>query len=279
VPDAASERENRRVDFDLEALRLSGYSAPGFAARYDANRPRPAPVLLDLLPFAAGLDRPQLVVDLGSGTGLSTRFWAGRAEAVVGIEPNPEMLRHAESVTSDPNVRYVNAPAHATSLPDECADIVTASQSLQWMEPEPTIAEIGRILRPSGIFAPYRYSSLVTRSAEADEAWAETRLLVGELRRELGLDAEKRRWPVSRERLEESGRFGRVTETYAHSVETGDADRLVGFLLSEGSVSTLLEHVSEEAIGLDRLREVAARTLGAEPSPWYLGYQVWICLK
>ena len=38
--------------------------------------------------------------------------------------------------------------AHATGLDEGSADIVTCSQSLQWMAPEPTLAEIARILRP-----------------------------------------------------------------------------------------------------------------------------------
>jgi hypothetical protein len=47
----------------------------------------------------------------------------------------------------------------------------------------------------------------------------------------------------------------------------------------EGSVSTLLEQVTEEAIGLDRLRALAARTLGDEPSAWHIGYAVWLGIK
>ncbi len=95
------------------------------------------------------------------------------------------------------------------------------------------------------------------------------------LRTELGLDRERQRWPVERERLEQSGRFRFTGQTVAHSVEQIDAERLVGFALSEGSTITLLAAgVTEEQVGLDRLREVAAAELGDEPSPWFLGYRV-----
>jgi hypothetical protein len=50
----------------------SGYTQPGFAARYDTYRPVPPPTLLDLLCQMAQAPIPALVVDLGSGTGLST---------------------------------------------------------------------------------------------------------------------------------------------------------------------------------------------------------------
>src|SRR6266542_3784679 len=217
----------------VEELRRSGYSFPGFAARYDANRPRPPAILVELLCFVAHVERPALVVDLGSGTGLSTRVWADRAESVVGVEPNPEMRAYAEMSTSDENVRYLDAGAEATGLPDACADIVTSAQSLAWMDPDRVFGEIG-------------------------------------------LDRGKRRWAVSRERLEASGQFRYTNETSVHSVELGTAERLINFLLSEGSVTTLLERVPDEAIGLDRLRAVAAHTLGNDPAPWYIGYGVWL---
>ena len=269
-----------RVDSGLvEALRRSRCSGEGFAARYDANRPRPPAVLLDLLPFVAAVEQPALVVDLGSGTGLSTRFWAGRARSVVGVEPNPEMRRYAEGATGAANVTYLAAAAHATGLPDGCADIVSCAQSLQWMEPEPTFKEVSRILRPGGVLAAYQYESLVTCSPDTDAAFREVRASVGRLRGELALDEGRRRWPVSRERFEASGRFRFVAETSVHSVEEGNAARLVGFLLSEGSVTMLLQRVPEEAVGLDRLRAIAAERLWEEPTPWYIGYRVWLAIK
>jgi SAM-dependent methyltransferase len=263
----------------MESSERSGYSAPGFAARYDANRPRPPEVLLELVPRLAGVERPALVVDLGSGSGLSTRFWAPAAAAVVGVEPNDEMRRFAESVTHDGNVSYVGASAYDTGLAAGSADIVTCSQSLQWMDPELVFPEIGRILRPGGVFAAYQYTSLASGGWEADAAWAELRAVVRRRRTELGLDSDRQRWPVSRQRLVDSGVFRFTIETTAHSAETGDGERFIGFVLSEGSLSTLLERVTEEEIGLDRLRELAARTLGADPAPWHIGYQVWVGVR
>jgi predicted O-methyltransferase YrrM len=57
-----------------ERLGASAYRQAGFAADYDRDRPHPPPELLELLPTLARVDRPRLVVDLGSGSGLSTRF-------------------------------------------------------------------------------------------------------------------------------------------------------------------------------------------------------------
>ena len=135
------------TEFSRQAIRQSGYLRAGFADQYDAFRPSPPPVLLEALSRYAGPSPLRRVVDLGSGTGLSTRAWAARADEVVGIEPNPEMRKAAELRTSQENVRYVEAFADRTGLESASADLVTCSQSFHWMERGPVLAEAARILR------------------------------------------------------------------------------------------------------------------------------------
>lgn len=263
---------------DLAAqLRESHYDAVGFAETYDRHRPRAPEVLLDLLPRLARTARPRLVVDLGSGTGLSTRAWADRAEAVVGVEPSAAMRAAAERATDAANVRYVDGSSYDTGLPDRSADVVTCSQSLQWMEPEPTFAEVARILRPGGVFCAYEYCDLVTGLWEPEEAFAATMNAAARIREERGLAPGHRRFAPSVEHLESSGVFARVRELSCHSVEPGDGERLVGFVLALGAVRAVLDDgVAERDLGLDRLREVAART---PPTPWLIVYRAWIGVR
>src|SRR5579872_2953439 len=114
----------------------------GKASSYDRARPAPPPALLDLLTQLIHLSHPALVVDLGSGTGLSTAIWGERAEQVIGIEPNADMrAQAARKIEQQPcavHIEYREGVAHQTGLPDECADIVTAAQSFHWMEPVAT---------------------------------------------------------------------------------------------------------------------------------------------
>jgi hypothetical protein len=51
----------------------------GKASSYDRARPTPPPALLDLLTQVIDLPYPALLVDVGSGTGLSTAIWGERA--------------------------------------------------------------------------------------------------------------------------------------------------------------------------------------------------------
>jgi SAM-dependent methyltransferase len=188
------------------------------------------------------------------------------------------MRAWAEESTREPNVRYVAASSYATGLTDASADLVTAAQSLQWMDPERVFPEIARILRAGGVFCAYQYDTLQTPlwrpEAESERVLGRKR----ELRKKLGLDQDRQRWPISRQRLEDSDVFRFVQELALHSIESGDGERLVGFALSEGSLTTLLQAgVSEEEVGLDRLRAAASEM--REAVPWWIGYRVCLGVK
>jgi protein-L-isoaspartate O-methyltransferase len=73
----------------------------GKASSYDRARPTPPPALLDLLTQLIHLPHPALVVDVGSGTGLSTAIWGERAQLVIGIEPNADMRKECELPSPD----------------------------------------------------------------------------------------------------------------------------------------------------------------------------------
>jgi ubiquinone/menaquinone biosynthesis C-methylase UbiE len=254
-------------------LRTSGYSGDGFAAGFDSHRPSPPPALLDVLCLEAQVERSRVVVDLGSGTGLSTRAWADRADEVVGVEASPEMRAQAEAATSAKNVRFVQAFAQETGLPDGMADVVTCSQSFHWMEPEPTLAEAARILRPGGVFAAYDYDWPPIVHPDVESAFEEMIQRVGMRRALRGRSRHTKDEHL--DRIRESGHFRYAREVLLHSRERGSADRIVGMALSLGPMTVMLtEGVSEKEIGLAALREAVARTLGDREVEMFLGYRV-----
>jgi SAM-dependent methyltransferase len=254
-------------------LSASGYGRTGFAEDFDYNRPSPPDVLLDILCVEAQAERPKLVVDLGSGTGLSTRVWAERADEVVGVEASPEMGEQAERATAAENVRFVRAYAQATGLPEAAADIVTCSQSFHWMEPTATLAEAARILRPGGVFAAYDYDWPPIVHPEVEAAFEELVRHIGMRRALRGQPRHTKEMHL--DRIRESGHFRFVREVVLHSRERGNAARIVGMALSLGPLTVLLnEGVSEEEVGLAALREAASRALGDREVEFLLGYRV-----
>jgi SAM-dependent methyltransferase len=263
-------------EFSQRLIESSGYDREGFAGRYDRFRPRPPRVLLELLCRYARVERPALVVDLGCGTGLSTRVWSGLAERVVGVEPNPAMLAAAEPA---PGVDYREAYASDTGLPDDAADIATCSQSLHWMEPEPVFAEAARILRPGGVFAAYDYDWPPVVDPELDEAFKAYQGRRGELRERHGLQRGGDRWRKSEHlrRMRDSGRFAFCREVLLHSLEDGDAERLAGFTRSLGLPVVDARSVElEDDLRIGELEAVARRVLGDRTVRFLFGYRVRI---
>jgi SAM-dependent methyltransferase len=149
------------------------------------------------------------------------------------------------------------------------------------MEPVSTLAEVARILRSGGVFAAYDHERLPVMDWEAEEALITFQARVDAVRTQRGLRRDQR-WPKTEHlhQMRASGHFRYLRETWVHSIEMGNAERLVGYARSHGSIGTLLRQgLSEKDVGLDDLRATAQRTLGGEPRPWYFSYSVRIGIK
>lgn len=242
----------------------------GFADVYDRYRPSPPSSIADILCRLAFSPFPDRVVDLGCGTGLSTRYWAGKAKEVIGIDPTPDMLRQAKQIETAANIAYRQGTSDDTGLPDQSVDIITCSQSLHWMDPFSTFQEAHRILRSGGIFAAYDYDwPPHTLSWKVSSAYDDCMRRVIEYEKDREVPHQ---WAKSGhlERMRNSGCFRYATEMVVHHHELGNADRIVGVLLSQGSVAGLLKRgIPEEALGIDRLRTVAQNELGDSLQTWY----------
>jgi SAM-dependent methyltransferase len=286
------------------------------APKYDTARPQAPGELAEVLMQWAGRSEPD-VVDVGAGTGLSAVLWIGRARQVTAVEPGAEMravaLRRLGLNPDRPaGVLASSAPAgagpagagpagpgpgvpgpaparptavtvaagsaEATGLPDECADIVTASQAMHWFDAERALPEIVRILRPGGIFAAYDYDWPPCIDWETDAVYAAFDRRVTELEAERGLrppHAGKQHL----ERIAGSGLFRYAREIAMHSRDAGDAQRIADLAVTQGGSAALLAAgATEDEIGLTALREVAARRVSA-PRTWWWTYRVRIAVK
>jgi len=257
----------------------------GIASSYDWARPTPPPALLELLTQLIGMPHPALVVDLGSGTGLSTAIWGERAELVIGIEPNADMRNTAvyklEGHPYSTHIDYREGTGQRTGLPNESADIVTAAQSFHWMDPTSTLAEILRILRPGGLFAAYDYDWPPALNWELEQVYQEVDERFDELMQERGLTGNLPRWPKHShlDRMRDSSfRFAR--ELFLHHIEQGDAARFLEMVRTNAySQQFKLNTITEEEVGFDRLTRMAHLMLGSKAIPWYFSYRVRIGIK
>jgi len=207
----------------------------GFANLYSANRPVPPEIIPKLILMYLP-SPPETVIDIGSGTGLSTMIWRDIAPAVIGIEPNDDMRKAAQSNAAG-NVVFRKGYSNQTGLPGESADVVTISQAFHWMDIPSTLDEVWRILKPGGVLAVYdadwppnvdwvveqEYSALM-RKCNAIKPPASYKYKGEHLRR-----------------LNEYGRFRFVKEIVCHSAEPCTPERMIGIALSQGSVQGALK--------------------------------------
>ena len=123
------------------------------AADYDAYRPDYPAQLFDALESAMG--QPLLwsdVCDVGAGTGIASRALAGRGATVTAIEPGQGALQVLRS-RSTSRVRPVLGDGNALPLAAGVFDLVSFAQSFHWTDPERSLAEAFRVLKPGGVVA------------------------------------------------------------------------------------------------------------------------------
>jgi SAM-dependent methyltransferase len=114
------------------------------AVHYERYRPGPPTDAVDwLLPA-----RADTVVDLGAGTGALTRLLVGRADRVIAVEPDERM--RAVLTGQLARVTVLEGRGEAIPVEDGIADAVLASSSWHWVEPEPALREVARVLKPGG---------------------------------------------------------------------------------------------------------------------------------
>ncbi|MEO3978926.1 methyltransferase domain-containing protein [Streptomyces sp. CAU 1734] len=122
------------------------------AARYDAARPGYPQALLDAVEELTGRPiRGSRVVDVGAGTGISTRLLHARGARVTAVEPGPGMA--AQFRRGLPSVPLVRGIGDALPLAAGSADLITYAQSWHWTDPARSIPEALRVLAPGGALA------------------------------------------------------------------------------------------------------------------------------
>jgi SAM-dependent methyltransferase len=137
------------------------------AALYDRYRWSYALESIQTIIQESSLSNRSTLADIGAGTGILTRQFAGYAGRLIAIEPNLEMgLLAATRLAAIPNCYVLAARAEATALPNQSIDLVTVAQATNWFEPAPTRREFVRILKPGGWLA-------ILRNYGIDEALVE----------------------------------------------------------------------------------------------------------
>ncbi len=192
--------------------------------------PRPA------VEWAVGAERTT-VLDLAAGTGKLTAGLVTLGHDVIAVEPLQQMIR--QLTASLPSVRPVMGVAEKLPIADASTDAAIVAQAFHWLDTEPTLGELGRVLRPGGTLA------LMWNVRDERVPW------VAALTPIMGSDKVESDW---REVLESSPLFGPIERRDFRHEQWVDLATLLDLVASRSYVITLTDGKRAEVF--DRVRRL-----------------------
>ncbi|MBT6093360.1 MAG: class I SAM-dependent methyltransferase [Rhodospirillaceae bacterium] len=129
----------------------------GLAEGYDRHRPSYPDALWQQVASSVGEAAPHVALDIGAGTGISTRQLASALSTdwqVIGIEPNADMRTQAVTKeSSSSRISYIDRQAEALGMKQASAGLVTVAQAIHWFDRPVFYAGIGTVLATGGVLA------------------------------------------------------------------------------------------------------------------------------
>jgi ubiquinone/menaquinone biosynthesis C-methylase UbiE len=127
------------------------HSFTGRVDDYERYRMRYPQQVIEILREHCGLQREDVVADVGAGTGMLAELFLESGNAVIAVEPNAEMRAAcSRSLSQYEGVRVVDATAEHTGLRDASVDMVAVGRAFHWFDRDRALAEFRRILKRGG---------------------------------------------------------------------------------------------------------------------------------
>lgn len=123
----------------------------GRTGAYSKHRPSYPAGIISVLVQEGVLGKNSGIADIGSGTGKLAQVFLENGHRVTCIEPNREMRSQARAdLGSYPACTIMDGTAESTGLEGGSVDLVVAGQAFHWFNPQESVAEFRRILKPGG---------------------------------------------------------------------------------------------------------------------------------
>ncbi len=215
----------------MESIRFDGFSDI-----YESSRPTLPRQMFEILKkYKSSIET---IVDIGCGTGLSTKVCEEFADRVIGIDPSEDMLKQAKRKEND-KIKFIQGYGENTTLSDSVADIVICAQSFHWMKKDETLNEVYRILKPNGVFViiDANYPPIINKELE--------KLYFSIVRKAKKQEAFEEKILVNKEKhidsIKNSNLFDYAREIFFSKTELYDKERFKNFILSQSTVQKCIK--------------------------------------
>jgi SAM-dependent methyltransferase len=130
----------------------SAFQEPSVVRAYQ-YRPTYSAAVFDILAGLA-VDQPRHVLDVGCGTGLLARHLVGRVDRVDAVDVSEEMIGQGKRLPQGdhPNLNWILGRVEDAPLHPPYA-LITAGDSLHWMDWEVVMPRFAQMLTPRGMLA------------------------------------------------------------------------------------------------------------------------------
>jgi SAM-dependent methyltransferase len=123
-------------------------------AGYHAARPAYPEWVFEILRDRCGLKHNTAVFEIGAGSGTATRRLLDfGADPLIAVEPNDRLAAFLRETVPDNALKVIVSPFEEVLLQEDNFDLGISATAFHWLNEEPALAKVARLLRPGGWWA------------------------------------------------------------------------------------------------------------------------------
>jgi len=247
--------------------------AAGYTARtYARARPDYHPYALEEAARLLSLSPPAgLVIDVGCGTGMSSRAARRLAGHVVGVEVSEQML---DAATKAAGLAYVRAAAESLPCRTQRAELVITAAAFHWFDQPRVLGEAFRVLRPGGGLIVY--TDFFTGEIEGHPEFREW--LAGTYLARYPSPPRRSRFD---EQLARTAGFELTGEAALSNTVTMTLAGLADYMLTQSNATSAIDdgRITPEDMRRWLISELEAMLAPESPLSLQFGGNLWACRK
>lgn len=107
--------------------------------------------ILETIKYISNFIKIENIADIGSGTGILTlQLLKYKFNKYYAVEPNIAMQECSINKDKKDKIIHLNNMSNNTDIPAKTIDIIFVGTAIHWFEPQSTLKEFKRILKPNG---------------------------------------------------------------------------------------------------------------------------------